>query len=289
MRSPPAHTRTCMRFRVSVAVVTGALAATALAAPVATAADSVPALPALSGKGYASKAKSDDVRDGDTRITSVSVNGGKPIVLHATDTKKVTVTFTAKDNRGIAAGDVWLWRGTDPYAAEALILSDGEKASCTNKGTTGTCKANFTFDPWDHTNDLAGGGWRVAIYAEGKDGDGEVRFRYGSTSIQRDSRLTVDAAPEPVKKNANLTVTGALTRANWDVNRYTGYSAQPVKLQYRAKDAKTYTTVKTVTTDSVGKLKTTVKATADGYYRYSFAGTSTTKPVTTAGDFIDVN
>ncbi|MFF3535203.1 calcium-binding protein, partial [Streptomyces sp. NPDC002466] len=31
-----------------------------------------------------------------------------------------------------------------------------------------------------------------------------------------------------------------------------------------------------------------VKASVDGYWRYSFAGTSTTPTVTTAGDFVDV-
>ncbi|MEE1768313.1 calcium-binding protein, partial [Streptomyces sp. JV185] len=44
----------------------------------------------------------------------------------------------------------------------------------------------------------------------------------------------------------------------------------------------------TIKSSSVGNLKTTVKASVDGYWRYSFAGTSTTPAVTTAGDFVDV-
>ncbi|MFE9849473.1 hypothetical protein ACFYPN_11755 [Streptomyces sp. NPDC005576] len=47
-------------------------------------------------------------------------------------------------------------------------------------------------------------------------------------------------------------------------------------------------TVKTVKTDSVGNLRTTVTASVDGYWRYSVAGTTTTPPATAAGDFIDV-
>lgn len=35
-------------------------------------------------------------------------------------------------------------------------------------------------------------------------------------------------------------------------------------------------------------LKTTVKATVDGTYRYVFAGTSTTAAVTSAADAVDV-
>lgn len=61
-----------------------------------------------------------------------------------------------------------------------------------------------------------------------------------------------------------------------------------MKLQFRKKGSTAYTTVKTVTTSSTGALRTTVKATADGYFRYTFAGTPTTPAVSAAGDFIDV-
>ncbi|GHH90791.1 hypothetical protein GCM10017779_12480 [Streptomyces capillispiralis] len=43
-----------------------------------------------------------------------------------------------------------------------------------------------------------------------------------------------------------------------------------------------------ITSNSTGNLSTTVTATVDGYYRYSFAGTSTTPAVNAAGDFVDV-
>ncbi|MFD8734645.1 hypothetical protein ACFV06_06955, partial [Streptomyces sp. NPDC059618] len=58
--------------------------------------------------------------------------------------------------------------------------------------------------------------------------------------------------------------------------------------QFKKKGSTTYTTVKTVRTSSTGALKTTVTASADGYYRYSFAGTTTTPAVSAAGDFVDV-
>lgn len=86
----------------------------------------------------------------------------------------------------------------------------------------------------------------------------------------------------------SITVTGALTRANWETGKYSGYVSQPAKLQFRAKGSSTYGTVKTVTSGTGGALKTTVKAAKDGYFRYVFAGTSTTAAATAAGDFIDV-
>ncbi|ANW18928.1 hypothetical protein [Streptomyces clavuligerus] len=269
---------------VAALAIGGTLAVTTLAAPAALADDRAErAASALT----ASKQRITDVQEGDIRISDVVVNGGKPIVVKLSGTQKISITFKVSDRSGIEGASAALWRGANFNRPDAVLYGSHTLAQC-GTGRSVSCTATVNVDPAYFSNTYAGR-WNALAIAVGNDGNLVQKFRAAHTHVQRDSRLTVDAAPEPVKKNANLTVTGALTRANWDVDRYTGYSAQPVKLQYRAKDAKTYTTVKTVTTDSVGKLKTTVKATADGYYRYSFAGTSTTKPVTTAGDYIDVN
>ena len=61
-----------------------------------------------------------------------------------------------------------------------------------------------------------------------------------------------------------------------------------MKLQFRKKGSSTYSTLKTITADSAGNLRTTTTATVDGYYRFSFAGNSTTSAVSAAGDFVDV-
>jgi hypothetical protein len=98
----------------------------------------------------------------------------------------------------------------------------------------------------------------------------------------------VNAAPEPVKKGKTLTITGTLTRANWNICTWTGHGGQKVRLQYRPKNSTTYTNVKGLTTNSTGKLNTTVKATADGFYRFAFTSTATTPAATATGDYIDV-
>ncbi|WP_448315688.1 hypothetical protein [Streptomyces sp. CO7] len=46
--------------------------------------------------------------------------------------------------------------------------------------------------------------------------------------------------------------------------------------------------MKTVTTSSTGGLRTTVKASVDGYRRYRYAGSSTTAPATASGDCVGV-
>lgn len=62
----------------------------------------------------------------------------------------------------------------------------------------------------------------------------------------------------------------------------------PVKLQFRTEGSSTYTTLKTVTTDSHGNLKATWKASADGYWCYSFAGSATTPAVSATGVYVHV-
>ncbi|WP_405914872.1 hypothetical protein [Streptomyces sp. NBC_00728] len=109
----------------------------------------------------------------------------------------------------------------------------------------------------------------------------------GTAKVQRYCKLTANASPEPVKKGRTVTVTGLLSRVNWDTGKYAGYAAQSVQLQFRKKTSDTYTTLKTVKSDSKGNLKTTTTATVDGYFRYNFAGTSTTPAVKATGDYVD--
>ena len=259
-----------MRTRASVAIVTGALALTALAVPAAQA---------------------DDFQ-GDTKISDVVVNGGKSVILGTTLKKTFTMTFTVSDNSGVdpvdSAGAI-LWHGTTFKKSDNTLVPNGNYASCTKvNSTTVNCKHTVTVDPiWDLLNANAGT-WKTYVIADGMDGDFMQKDNAKNFHLKRASKLTVDAAPEPVKKGGTLTVTGKLSRANWEDHKYHGYTAQPVKLQFRKKGSNTYTTIKTIKTNSTGNLKTTVKASTSGYYRYSFAGTPTTPAVNATGNYVAV-
>lgn len=227
---------------------------------------------------------------GDIQITDVSVNGKKNIVVALAD-KTVTVSVTATDPSGIWDADFHLWRGTDPDNPDGYITPNENTtpADCVAaSATTSTCSKTFTFEPdWWLTNADAGT-WKVGVTVSANDGSWIVRDAYTTTRLQRHSQLTANAAPEPVAKGKTLTVTGKLSRANWDTLDYRGYSNQPVRLQFRKAGSTTYTTVKTVYTSSTGGLTTTVTAAEDGYWRWDFAGTSTTPAVRATGDFVDV-
>ncbi|GAA1910273.1 hypothetical protein GCM10009837_38420 [Streptomyces durmitorensis] len=277
-----------MRIRATVAALTGTLALSALVVPAAQAADE-PNVPKFAP--FAANAPVDEVV-GDTKITKVAVNGGKNIVVGTTEKKKFTVAITATDPEGIYDADALLWHGSDIESdIDGLLLSDEAGATCkVVNATTSTCTVNVTVDPkLDLYSNILAGKWKVSANAIGNDGDYVIKDTVGYASIQRNARLTTNASPEPVKKGKTLTVTGALTRANWETSKYAGYTSQSVKLQYKKKGATSYTTLKTITSGSSGALKTTVTASADGYYRYVFAGTSTTPAVTSTADFVDVN
>ncbi|MFE7572245.1 hypothetical protein ACFU76_35775 [Streptomyces sp. NPDC057539] len=149
--------------------------------------------------------------------------------------------------------------------------------------TTTTCTYTLKMTPRIHPQDnTTAGTWTVRAHALANDGDYITKDSAAKAKVLRNSRLTVNASPEPVKKNKTISVTGALTRANWETYKYAGYTKQPAKLQFKEKGTSTYKTLKAVTTDSKGSLRTTTKATTDGYFRYSFAGTSITPAVPSA-------
>ncbi|MEV7733318.1 hypothetical protein AB0O75_14720 [Streptomyces sp. NPDC088921] len=267
----------------------GALALTGLVAPVASAVDSP-----------------------DLVFSAVTVNNGKAVTVGTTATVKVPVTYNftrpsdlTVDYKTTFAG-VLLYRGTLGRMANEI---DPETApTCTTTATTDTtvtesCKETLVIDPEDTLYSVADATtWKAAgLYStmdqDEDDSDGHIHLGYGfdawgplgsGVQVKRAAKLTADAAPEPVKKGGTITVTGKLTRANWETSRYSGYTSQKATLQFRAKSSSSYTTVKTVTSGSGGALKATTKATKDGYYRYVFAGTATTGAATAAGDFIDV-
>ncbi|WP_031169256.1 hypothetical protein [Streptomyces durhamensis] len=275
-----------MRIRATVAAVSGALALTALAVPAAQAVTD-------SGTPYTLNASFADLSI--AKATKVGTTNEVSVAYSYTLTHGADVDIAAKD----FVTDAFLYHGT--YSDSSPELYGDDPATCTaTSSTTATCKGNVTIYPADGDLQNAwAGSWSVAAEAiafNGQDQQNPDMSKVGykdqsglaTTLVQRYSKLTVDAGPEPVAKGKTLTVTGKLSRANWEDHQYHGYTGQPVQLQFRKAGSSTYTTVKTVTTDAYGNLKTTTTAAYDGYWRFSFAGTSTTPAVSATGDYVDV-
>ncbi|MGW2207923.1 hypothetical protein [Streptomyces sp. NPDC001781] len=303
-----------MRIRASVAAVTGALALSALAVPAAHAdgaasAYRTEAVKIVKGAHAASgKQGVKGVRGGTPYALNVTFSQfkvAKAIKVGTTNHVATTVTYTLTHgaNVDITAHDFlngpYLYKGSFDNP-DNMLFGDLPATCKVVTDTTAKCTGKIDIYPTDGLlwNSDAGAwkGGALAIAYNGQDQENPDLSKVGvadkgglgSTSLQRYSRQTVNASPEPVRKGRTITVTGALTRANWEDNKYHGYTQQSVKLQFKKKGAGAYTTLKTVKTDSRGNLKTTVKASADGYFRYSFAGTSTTPAVDSTADFVDV-
>ncbi|MEU6589147.1 hypothetical protein ABZ923_07925 [Streptomyces sp. NPDC046881] len=276
-----------MRIRATVAAVSGALALSALAVPAAHATGDS-GTPYTLNVSFSNVTVAKAIKVGTTNMVSASYSY---TLTHGAD-----VDITAKD----FYSDAFLYKGS--YDTATAELYGDNPATCTaTSATTATCKGTVDIYPADgDLKNAWAGSWGVAAEAvafNGQDQDNPAdmsKIGYkdqsglASTLVQRYSKLTVNAGPEPVGKGKTLTVTGKLTRANWEDHQYHGYSGQPVKLQFKKAGTTTYTTVKTVNTDSYGNLKTTTTANYDGYWRFSFAGTSTTPAVSAAGDYVDV-
>jgi len=281
-----------MRISATVAAVSGALVLSAFAVPAAQAAG------AASGRTALTSATADGTASAATLNVTFSkfkVNNGKAIVVGANTKVTVPVTYTlthaasldvSEDN--FASGP-FIYLGTSASSPSKRIISD-DPGTCTAASTTVlNCKATlYVRSTGTVLKNADAVTWKVGGLAITANGAKKTQGDLGNVPVRRASQLTADATPEPVKKGKTITVTGKLSRANWETHKNAGYAGQSVKLQFRKNGSTTYTTVKTIKTSSTGTLKTTVTATVDGYFRYSFAGTSTTSAVNATGDFVDV-
>jgi hypothetical protein len=238
-------------------------------------------------RAFAGPATAGDETAGTTQISNVVVNGGKALVIGTSGTPEFYATFTATDPSGIAAAGLDLFHGS--YNTPDGVLLGSTSCGAVN-ATTSDCSTWFRVDTrYSLDKNALAGAWHAVDWARAADGVGITdRHALGSVGIKRATSIVGDATPEPVVKGKTITITGALNRADWESHTFQGYAAQPVALQWEKLGTTTWTTLKTVQTDANGKLKTTVVASADGAFRFSFAGDATSALVTSGQDYVDV-
>ena len=221
-------------------------------------------------------------------ISNLEINDGRTLSVGTSGTVQLYASFTASAPTGIEGGGIYLWRGS--YGSPVGVETGRTVCDPVN-ATTSTCRAELTI--WDVRYSLAGnnlaGVWNAAVWATGKNGAGTTdRHRAGTLLIKRATRLTADAGPEPVRKGATVTVTGALTRADWDTGTYRPYLNGAVTLQRVKPGGRWWTNLQTVRTDAKGAVRTTVKAGADGSYRLLYRPDATSAQAISAPDAVDV-
>ncbi|MFD7548430.1 calcium-binding protein [Streptomyces sp. NPDC059578] len=267
-------------------MTTGALALTAFAVPAAHA-------------DYQPTGSAAAAAPSGPKISNVSVNGGKDVTVGVTY-GTFTVKFTLQDPDGVKGGMAALWRGgPDAYRSHKL-LAPGEyftpESLCKRvDATTSNCTVRVLADtdappemPDDNLQNADAGRWNLYVYGEDRNGKKTENHKVTTHLVKRAAKATAKASPDPIKKGKTLTVAGSLTRANWDTNKYAGFAGQSVKLQFKKNGATRWETVKTVSADSRGKVKATIKASADGSYRFTYGGSTSTGSVSSKADAVNV-
>ncbi|MGX2995413.1 calcium-binding protein [Streptomyces sp. JNUCC 64] len=293
-----------MRMRASVAVVSGALALSALAVPAAQADGDRPETiseafrPVTVSEAFQPVTVSEAFRAAGDRvgeIGKVTANGGKDVVIGLSK-KKITVDVMYRPEGVDVQAFVKLYRGVlsdgEAQPDSSMFASSSDIVSATR--THYTDRTVFDADPKNdgfHPNlaNKDAGVWKVYVSTgqEQQDIPYDEKLEAATVKVKRAAKLTVDAAPGSVRRGADVAVKGDLTRANWDTNAYGGFLSNSVKLQFKKRGG-SWATVKTVSADSQGKVSTTVKASVDGEYRFTYGGSTTTGGATSAADFVDV-
>lgn len=229
--------------------------------------------------------------EGGVAFSRVKVNGGKPIVIGVKEEVEVYVTFrmttklkhksypTVFPYRGKLGSSETLWNS---ILINDCVVVDKAKGIC-------DFEEWLTIDPrhYDFGNEDAGT-WKTAAQLYLPKDSQDIDDMKLPLQVKRATRVTVNASPEPVVKGKTLTVTGKVTRANWDTHTYQGYGGRSVSLQFKAAGTSSYKTVKKVKSSKAGALKTTVKATGAGTWRWTYYGNTTSGATSSTGDRVEV-
>jgi hypothetical protein len=243
-------------------------------------------------RAFGGPASQGDESAGATTVGTVTVNGGEPVVFGTPDTYAgtgtIAATFTVTDPAGVNGAVVTAYHGT--YARRDATIAGETACGRINANGVATCTTTLLLDTrFGPERNVLAGPWKVHVIGRSADGTGFADVQAaGAFSLLRQTKLTVDATPEPVTTGSTVTVTGTLTQSNWESRAFAGWSGQAVQLQFRRTGATTYTVVKTIESGARGALKTTVKATVDGAYRYVFAGSAQFAAGASSADAIDV-
>lgn len=240
-------------------------------------------------------------------LSNLVINKGKPVVVGTSKVVEPPITFNialpagySTDNPSRYDAHPFLYRGGLTEAANTgeNYIGPGGYTCYELDSKRARCEGTLRIDPHpshDHVDSNSDATkWKIAVSLRLFKDNGslvaqEFETRPGGVSLRRAAKLAVaDATPEPVTKGKAITVAGKLTRANWTTHKNGPYAGSSVSLQFRAKGATTFKTLKKVTTNSAGALRTTVTAATDGFFRWVYYGNTTTGTATSGQDYIDV-
>ncbi|MEZ0067591.1 hypothetical protein ABIA32_003606 [Streptacidiphilus sp. MAP12-20] len=205
---------------------------------------------------------------GDTRILSVEVNGGKPVVLGPTDRTTFTFAVTAEDNSGIKSVDhVGIWGsnyGVLRPTATTCQVKTKKISVCTGSVTVDVNQRQIF--------DNMAGAWHVQATANANDGDRFESDTAGDFSIKKAAAAVISGVLPIAKPGESMQIEGQLTKPDWGARLWAYNPGQVVELRFRPADGSPWQTVASTRTDSHGSMSTEVKASTTGTYAWYYEG-----------------
>ncbi|MFC6598354.1 calcium-binding protein [Kitasatospora paranensis] len=209
-----------------------------------------------------------DSSHGDTTVTSITVNGGRPILLGPDRPATFPVEVQARDGSGIRAVDpIGVW------GPNYGVLKVGPMRCTATSAQASTCRGTVTVDPKRKQvfNDEAGT-WFVDLKVTANDGDRYVGKTAAGFSLKRAAKLSGSGVPTAVRTGQSVTVKGWLARSFWTDNRYHGYPEGVAYLQFRPAGSNRWTTVGKAVSTVSGTVSATAKVTGPGDFQWYSPG-----------------
>lgn len=228
--------------------------------------------------------------ESDVTFSHIVVNDGKPIVAGVSRELEIPLSYVIKHAVELQWHEAFVYRGTLDGAPEDRLVGMwmGPECRANASGTVESCQITLLLNPRRDLRNRDAGLWKTGGLAVFREGTFDADRNPVTAVVKRSSRLRVDASPEPVAQGKPVTVTGRVTRADWNTHAFGGYADRTVKLQFRALGSDSWATVKTVTSGARGRVKTTATAQRDGSWRWVYSGNATTGASRSGADFVDV-
>ncbi|MFJ4850449.1 hypothetical protein [Streptomyces sp. NPDC088733] len=207
---------------------------------------------------------------GELQTSSVVVNSGNAVAVDSSGTVSVPASMFVSDWDGLASAGGTLYQGVSTADNDRSVQFTGCEWPSSAARVSATCSMKGTLDGLKHSQ---AGTWNMSADAYG---GLFLQHRYIDTAatfgVLRASKLVAGVGARPVKGRP-VTLSGHLTRADWETHVDADYAGKQVLVQFCAS---TCSAGATLTTDGNGRFRTTVSSAVVGLWRVSSAATADT-------------
>jgi len=231
----------------------------------------VSALVALSATSAPASAEA----HGDLRIVGVSVNGGHAVLV-GTEPVEFPFRVRVREQSRITRLELSMFNAVNGKGYADMLRWGCSRVS----STASVCRGAMSIDPRglagysEGSANLMARRWQVNVRAWSRDGDWHILDDATPMTVKRATRTLMTTSARQVAAGAQLRITGILRRANWETQRFGGWSRHPVELRFRPTGSTSFRTVTVVSSREHGALAASVVVRRSGTWRWRYLGAS---------------